>query len=100
MRRHTECGRSCNVLVRFAPTAVGAVSASLVITTSDAGVPVASVALSGTATAPVLSATPTTLTFSSPLNTTSAAQAVTVTNTGTSALTLTGISMGGTNTGM
>ncbi len=92
-------GRSCNVLIRFAPTAVGPLSASLVITTSDPGVPVASVALSGTATAPVLSATPTTLTFSSPLNTASAAQVVTINNTGTSALTLTGITLAGTNTG-
>jgi FtsP/CotA-like multicopper oxidase with cupredoxin domain len=92
-------GRSCNVLVRFAPTAVGTVSASLVVTTSDPGVPVATVGLTGTATAPVLSATPATLAFSSTLNTTSAAQAVTVTNTGTATLTITGINLAGTNTG-
>jgi hypothetical protein len=87
------------VLTRFAPTATGAISASLVFTTSDTGVPVASVSLTGTATAPVLSATPTSLTFSSPLNTSSASQVVTVNNTGTSALTLTGITLAGTNTG-
>ena len=94
-----NAGRSCNVLIRFAPTAVGITSASLVVTTSDLGAPVATVALSGTATAPALSATPATLTFSSPLNIASAAQMVTLTNTGTSALALTGIQMAGTNTG-
>src|SRR6202035_3666019 len=71
----------------------------LVFATSDARQPTASVPLSGTGTAPVLSATPTSLTFSSPLNTASAAQAVTVTNTGTSTLTLTGITLAGTNVG-
>jgi len=98
-RATLAAGRSCTVLVRLAPTAVGAVSATLVFATSDAGLPTASVSLSGTATVPVLSATPSSLTFSSPLNTASAVQAVTVTNTGTSALTLTGINLAGTNVG-
>jgi FtsP/CotA-like multicopper oxidase with cupredoxin domain len=92
-------GRSCTVRVRFAPTAIGVRTASLVVSTSDLGTPQASVALTGTGTAPALSATPTTLTFSSALNTASAPQVVTVSNLGTSPLTITSINLGGTNTG-
>jgi FtsP/CotA-like multicopper oxidase with cupredoxin domain len=92
-------GRSCTVRMRFAPTAIGARAASLVVSTSDLGTPQASVALSGTGTAPALSATPTTLAFSSALNTASAAQVITVSNVGTSPLTITSINLGGTNTG-
>jgi FtsP/CotA-like multicopper oxidase with cupredoxin domain len=92
-------GRSCNVRVRFAPTAKGARTAALTVSTSDVGVPIASVALTGTGTAPALTATPTTLTFSSGLNQTSPAQVVTVANVGTAPLTITGINLGGTNLG-
>ncbi|KAA6462015.1 choice-of-anchor D domain-containing protein [Acidobacteria bacterium AB60] len=98
-RATLAAGRSCNVQVRYAPTVATAASGSVVFATSDAGQPTASVPLTGTGTTPVLSATPASLTFSSPLNTASAAQVVTVTNTGTSALTLTGITLGGTNIG-
>jgi hypothetical protein len=92
-------GRSCTIRVRFAPTATGLRSAAVTVITSDVGIPQASVALSGTGTQPALSASPTTLTFSSPLNQTSAAQVVTVSNAGTSPLTITRINMGGTNLG-
>lgn len=92
-------GRSCTVRVRFAPTATGLRTAALVVNTSDVGTPQAAVALSGTGTAPALSTSPTTLTFNSPLNTTSAAQTVTISNVGTAPLTITSINLGGTNVG-
>ena len=91
-------GRSCTVSLRFAPNAAGALSASLTINSSDAVVS-ASVALSGTGLAPALIAAPSTLTFSSPLNTQSVAQAVVLTNAGTAPLTINGINLAGTNTG-
>jgi hypothetical protein len=40
--------RNCTVRVRFTPKATGLQSASLIIKSSDVGVPSASVALSGT----------------------------------------------------
>jgi hypothetical protein len=92
-------GRNCTVRIRFSPTATGLRTASLLVNTSDIGTPQASVALRGTGMAPALSATPGILTFSSPLNTASAAQTVTVSNVGTSSLTITSITLGGTTPG-
>jgi hypothetical protein len=92
-------GRSCTMRVRFAPTATGLRSASLIVNTSDVGTPQATVALSGTGSAPALSASPSTLTFSSSLNQASVAQPITVSNAGTSPLTITSINLGGANIG-
>lgn len=89
-------GRSCTVTVRFAPTATGARSASLTFNINDPVNPQA-VLLSGTGVAPIATVTPGALVFSSSLNVVTAAQAVTVTNTGTSPLTINGIALGGTN---
>ncbi|BDG09626.1 choice-of-anchor D domain-containing protein [Anaeromyxobacter paludicola] len=87
-------GRSCTVSVRFSPTAAGPATAALSVATADPVSP-QTVALTGTGTAPVASATPSSLTFSSGMNVTSAAQTVTLTNTGTAPLTLNGIGLGG-----
>jgi hypothetical protein len=53
--------------------------------------------LTVTAAGPVLTVSPTALAFSSPINVTSAAQFVTVSNTGGAALRITSINLGGTN---
>jgi MBG domain (YGX type)/Abnormal spindle-like microcephaly-assoc'd, ASPM-SPD-2-Hydin len=55
--------------------------------------------LTVTGGAPVLTLSPTSLAFSSPLNVTSAAQTVKVSNTGTAALRINGITLGGASPG-
>ena len=91
-------GASCTISVTFTPSASGARSASLAVADNASGSP-QTVALTGTGTAaPIVSLSPTSLTFSGQaLNTTSAAKTVTLTNTGTATLTITGYSFTGTN---
>ena len=95
-------GASCTISVTFTPTADGSRSASLTITDNASGSP-QSVALSGSGTtesAPVVSLSPTSLSFGNhQVNTTSAAQAVTLTNSGNAALTIKGIGLSGPNSG-
>jgi hypothetical protein len=92
-------GTSCTINVTFTPTIVGAESANLSVSDNVAAIP-QTVPLSGTGvtvTAPNIS--PTSLNFNGQLiGTTSASQAVSVTNTGTPPLTFTsiGISSGWT----
>ncbi len=90
-------GATCTVSVTFKPTATGTRSGSLVV--SDNGVGGGQTAtLSGTGTAPVVTLSPTSLTFANQLlNTTSQGQKVTLTNTGNGALTVTSLSISGTN---
>ena len=97
LKSATTCGTtlaaaaSCTVSVEFKPAAAGALTASLSVADNATGSPQA-VALTGTGTAPALAITlsPTTLTFASTVaGATTAAQTVTVKNTGTSAVTLT-----------
>ena len=86
---------SCTVSVKFAPTATGARSGGLTV---NAGGVTNTVALSGTGTAPgpVLNASPGGLSFASTVvGSTTAAQAVTVTNSGTSTATVSGVSVTG-----
>lgn len=88
-------GTSCTVIVSFTPTASGARNGSLSIMHSSTLTPVA-IALSGIATgataAPVASITPSSLTLATTLiGSTSAAQSVTVSNTGNAALAISGI---------
>jgi hypothetical protein len=79
-------GNSCTVTVSFVPTAGGSRPGSLVIADDSPGNPHV-IQLSGTGLAPGLSLSPTSLTFSSQdVSTTSSAQKVTLTNTGTGAL--------------
>lgn len=92
---------SCTVLVAFAPTAGGAVSGTLSIAENAAGSPL-TVALAGTGTvpaAPVASLSPSALSYSQPVGVASAAQTVTLANTGTAALSISSISLGGAAAG-
>ncbi|WP_037603507.1 choice-of-anchor D domain-containing protein [Streptacidiphilus rugosus] len=86
---------SCTVSVTFSPTATGSRSGSLTV---NAGGVTNTVALSGTGTAPgpVLAAAPGSLNFASTVVGSSAApQTVTVTNSGTTAATVSGVSVSG-----
>jgi hypothetical protein len=88
-------GGSCRITLRFAPSVTGARSASLAIPTSLAPM---SIALSGTGILPVLAVSPTALVFPvQTAGTVSAAQAVTVSNSGNGPMTITAIGLGGAN---
>jgi hypothetical protein len=94
-------GASCTISVTFTPSANGSRSASVTITDNASGSP-HSVALSGTGTtpAPAVTLTPSSLTFSSQVvGTSSAAQTVTLKNSGTADLTISSIGLAGTNSG-
>ncbi|MGO9273506.1 MAG: beta strand repeat-containing protein [Terriglobia bacterium] len=93
-------GFSCTINVTFSPTATGPLTGTLTITDNGNGVPgsTQTVTLSGTGTAPLVSLSAPSLSFGSqPLSTTSAAQTETVTNTGTANLTISTVTVGGTN---
>ncbi len=87
---------SCSVNISFTPSAAGARSATLVVTHNASGAS-SSTGLAGTGVAlsPVIGVSPTTLSFSQTINTSSALQTVTVSNTGTAALTISALSVGG-----
>ena len=90
-------GANCTISVTFTPAASGSRTASLSITDNASGSPQA-VSLSGTGTAPVDPLSPTSLAFGSQsVGTTSAAQTVTLSNTGNAALSITGLALTGTN---
>jgi len=86
-------GRSCQIQVTFAPKSQGNKSASLSVTYKGPGSP-QSVALTGTGVGTTsVSLTPSKLAFATrQLNTTSAPQTATLTNTGSEAVTISGIS--------
>jgi len=93
-------GGSCTINVTFSPTATGPLSGTLTITDNSNGVAgsTQTVTLSGTGTAPLVSLlTPSLSLGNQLLSTTSAAQAETVTNTGTANLTISTVTLGGTN---
>ena len=86
---------SCTVSVKFAPTATGARTGTLTV---NAGGVTSTVSLTGTGTAPgpVLNAAPASLSFAgTDVGSSSAAQAVTVTNSGTAAATVSGVTATG-----
>ena len=86
---------SCTVSVKFAPTATGSRSGTLTV---NAGGVTNTVSLSGTGTAPgpVLNAAPAGLSFAATVvGSSAAAQSVTVTNSGTSSATVSGVSATG-----
>ena len=105
--RTTTCGTSlaaganCSISVTFRPTAVGARSAGLTISSNDSLNPTLTVTLTGTGLAtPVVAVSPASLSFSSQAaGTTSAAQTVTLSNTGTASLTINSIGITGANSG-
>jgi hypothetical protein len=90
---------SCSIYVTFKPAAAQAYAATLTVT--DNATPATQTsALTGTGTAapaPAVTLTPATLTFSATSGTTSAAQSTTLTNTGNASLTMSGITIAGTN---
>lgn len=87
-------GRTCSVSVTFKPTAEGAAAATLTFLGNAAQSP--TVALSGTGIAPVLSVSPSSLSFTCQnASTQCAEQRVTVSNTGNGPLTLTSIVLAG-----
>jgi len=89
-------GGSCTVGVGFTPTAAGARSGTLTIANNGSGSPL-TVALSGTGTAltPVAQVSPSALSFAQTVGLATAAQTVTVSNTGTGPLTLSSVSLTG-----
>ena len=92
-------GASCTVSVTFTPASAANFTASLSIADNASGSP-QTLALSGTgvaAAAPGVSLSPATLTFSAVAGATSAAQSTTLMNTGNATLSITGISIAGTN---
>ena len=90
-----EAGNSCTVYVVFAPTTAGNKTESLRLESNAPGSP-HTVALTGRGVRVELTVSPSTLDFDDQLvNTTSTAQTVTVTNTGTSAVDITGVTLTG-----
>jgi probable HAF family extracellular repeat protein len=90
-------GASCSISVTFKPTASGTRTAALSISDNAAGSP-QKVTLSGIGTTAKLS--PTSLSFGVvTIGTMSPTQTVTLTNVGTTTLTITGIAITGTNAG-
>ncbi|HUI42681.1 MAG TPA: choice-of-anchor D domain-containing protein [Terriglobia bacterium] len=95
-------GGSCTINVTFTPSATGARSATLTVNDDSNGVDgsAQTVSLSGTGTAPAASLAPASLSFGNQLvHTVSAAQALTLSNTGKAALTITSIAVSGANGG-
>jgi len=91
-----HAGNSTTVNVTFKPIAVGARTAAVTFTDNASGSP-QSVALTGTGVAPVFSSNSPVDFGSQQVGTTTPAKAVTLTNTGTAPLTITSITLGGTN---
>ena len=91
-------GASCTISVGFSPTTEGDKSATLSITTNDAVNPVRTVSLGGTGVAPLVTVMPGSLTFATrTVNTTSAAQSLLVTNTGSGDLVVESVTITGVN---
>jgi hypothetical protein len=88
-------GASCAIQVTFTPTAPGARTGTLSITDNAPGSP-QSVSLAGTGIGPAAALSPSSLTFAAQnVGSSSAAQAVTLTNSGTAALSITSITVNG-----
>lgn len=91
-------GASCTISVAFKAAATGSRSAFLII--SNAYNPPIEVSLTGTGMAPIAGVSPTALLFGNNLiGTTSTAQTVTLSNTGTAPLTVNSIAISGSNAG-
>jgi hypothetical protein len=92
-------GANCTISITFKPTTIGSRTGSVSITDNAAGSP-QSVSLTGTGVEPAVTLAPVSLTFTGQLiTTTSAAQSVTLTNSGTAALTISSIAITGANSG-
>ncbi len=94
-------GKSCGIVIAFKPTAAGTLTATLDVKDNEAGSP-QTLAVSGVAVnaAPAVTLSAMTLNFASTaVGTAAATQAVTVKNSGTAALSLSGTGLGITITG-
>jgi hypothetical protein len=92
-------GANCTISVTFTPTAGGSRTASVSITDNGSGSP-QTITLSGTGTGPGASLSPSGLSFvSQPIDTTSAAQTVGLTNSGNATLSITSLAITGSNAG-
>ena len=92
-------GGNCTISVTFTPTATGTRTGTVTITDNASNTP-QTISLSGTGVTPVVSLLPTSLTFANQIvGTTSAAQTVTLTNTGSAALAISSITVTGANPG-
>src|SRR5207245_354121 len=92
-------GASCTISISFTPAATGARTATVTITDDAPGSP-QSVSLAGMGIAPAVTLAPTNLAFGDQrLSTTSPAQTVTLTNSGTATLSITSIALAGSNPG-
>ena len=90
-------GASCTVAVYFAPASSGAQSANLSISDNASGSP-QMVTLSGTGASPGIALSPASLNFGAQsVGTTSAAQSITLSNTGSGTLGVSGITLTGAN---
>lgn len=88
---------SCTVTINFAPLSSGTKSASLSLSDNAAGSP-QTVSLTGTAVAPAITLSASSLTFGAqPAGTASTPQNVTLSNPGTTSLGISGIVLNGTN---
>ncbi len=92
-------GKSCTISVTFTPTATGAVPGVITITDSNSTSP-QTVPLAGTGIAASVVFAPSSVTFADQtVGTSSPANVVTLTNAGTATLTISSISITGTNSG-
>jgi hypothetical protein len=88
-------GTSCTLSLTFIPTVVGSETGTLTIT-DNASPATQTVSLTGTGTAPLVSLSPTSLTFPAQLvGASSSAQSVTLSNTGSATLSITSITASG-----
>jgi hypothetical protein len=93
--KSVAAGATCTIAVNFKPTASGARSANLAVSDNASGSP-QEVLLSGTGLAPAVSFVPPSLTFSDQaISTGSAAQNITLTNTGQAPLSISSITAAG-----
>jgi hypothetical protein len=92
-------GATCTNSIEFDPAAPGALTATLNINTSASGTaPTVTLTGTGTSAGPVVTVTPGSLSFgSSPIGSTTAAQIITIKNTGSTAITLAGNTFSGSN---
>jgi FtsP/CotA-like multicopper oxidase with cupredoxin domain len=89
-------GRSCRINVRFAPTTTGVLTGTLTITDSDITSPQI-VTLTGTGVQAAATLNPTSFDFGTVARRSSSTTTFTLTNPGTSLLTINSISIGGAN---
>jgi MYXO-CTERM domain-containing protein len=90
-------GASKPLTLRFVPTSVGGRAASASIVSNDPLTPVASVALTGTGTSPAVAIAPASIDFGDVrIDAVGGPRPVTISNSGSGPLTITGVSLGGT----